>query len=413
MDPILVISLVVGFYMAWNIGANDVANSFGTSVGSKAITLKQAILIAAIFEFAGAVLVGSQVTRTISKGIVDISLFTPENGINIENFIYGMLISVVAAGLWLQIATQLGWPVSTSHSIVGAVVGFGLAIGGGMFVKWNNLANIALSWLISPIFGAVVAFFIFKMIEHFILEKKDPEAQARKIVPYLVGMTIFILVLSIIFEALKNLKLGVPPLMAIPLALGLALISVVIIHQMLRKRVLLGSDPLDRVENIFKSLQIMTACYVAFAHGANDVANAIGPLAGVMAAREFGTIAAESPVPFWLLILGGVGIVVGVATLGYKVISTIGSKLTEVTPTRGFSAEFATATTVLIASEMGMPISTTHTIVGAVIGVALGRGLGALNLRAVGEIFSSWIVTIPFTGALSFGLYVLCDYFIF
>jgi len=399
--------------MAWNIGANDVANSFGTSVGSKAITLKQAILIAAVFEFAGAVLVGSQVTKTISKGIVDISLFTPENGVTIENFMYGMLISVVAAGLWLQIATQLGWPVSTSHSIVGAVVGFGLAIGGGMFIKWNNLGSIAISWLISPVFGGVVAFLVFRFIERMILEKKDPEAQARKIVPYLVGMTIFILALSIMYEGLKNLKLGIPPLFAIPLSLGLAMIAIIVIQQVLKNRPLVGTDPLDRVENVFKALQIMTACYVAFAHGANDVANAIGPLAGVLAAHDGGAITAESSVPFWLLVLGGVGIVVGVATLGYKVISTIGSKLTEVTPTRGFSAEFATATTVLIASEMGMPISTTHTIVGAVIGVALGRGLGALNLRAVGEIFSSWVFTIPFTGALSFGLCVLGDWLIF
>ncbi|BDU50814.1 inorganic phosphate transporter [Haliovirga abyssi] len=399
MTIILGIALIVGFYMAWNIGANDVANAMGTSVGSKAITLKQAVIIAAIFEFLGAVLAGSNVTNTVRKGIVSPDVFTDP-----KIFVIGMLAALLAAGLWLNLATHFGLPVSTTHSIVGSVVGFGIVSKGIGAVHWSKIGNIVLSWVVSPLMGGIIALIVFKIIERTILEKDKPVERAKKIAPLFVGMTGFILTLSLVFKGLKNLHLDLSFGEASLIGTGVAIVIYIISFVLLRN-VHSKGDEYKSVEGIFRYLQIITACYVAFAHGANDVANAIGPLAGIVAVVKTGSIATTAAVPMWVLALGGVGIVVGVATMGYKVIGTIGEKITELTPTRGFSAEFGAATTVLVASRMGLPISTTHTLIGAVIGVALGRGVAALNMAIVKDIVASWLITIPFAAGLTMVLF--------
>lgn len=399
MTIVLVIALIVGFYMAWNIGANDVANAMGTSVGSKAITLKQAVLIAAVFEFLGAVLAGANVTNTVREGIVSPDVFTDP-----KIFVIGMLASLLAAGLWLNLATYFGLPVSTTHSIVGSVVGFGIISKGVGAVHWSKIGNIVLSWVTSPLMGGIIALIVFKIIERTILEKNRPVERAKKIAPIFIGLVGFILTLSLFYKGLKNLHLDLNFAQASLAGTGVAIIAYLISFVLLRNVKSKGDD-YKAVEGIFRYLQIITACYIAFAHGANDVANAIGPLAGIVGVVKTGAIASTAPVSMWVLVLGGVGIVVGVATMGYKVIGTIGEKITELTPTRGFSAEFGAATTVLLASRMGLPISTTHTLIGAVIGVALGRGVAALNMAIIKDIIASWLITIPFAAGLTMVLF--------
>ncbi len=391
------LALLAGFYMAWNIGANDVANAMGTSVGSKAVTLKKAILIAAIFEFTGAFFVGSHVTSTISKGIVDPMLFKSVP----QEFVLGMLASLLAASIWLQVATYLGWPVSTTHSIVGAVVGFGIVSKGLSAIEWGKLITIVLSWIISPICGAVISYLMFRWVTKYILATEYPAAATRKYAPFLVGMVAFIITLSVVYKGLK-LKLPLPEaiIVAFAVAVVVGLFVKFLVFGVQRSPRGAMRERLLETEELFKYLQLATACFMAFAHGANDVANATGPMAGIFTTITKGIVVSKAYVPAWILFLGGMGIVVGLATWGYRVIETVGKRITHITPSRGFCAEFGCATTVLVCSKLGLPISTTHTLVGSVIGVGMARGLEALNLKVIRQIVNSWIITIPFTAGL-------------
>jgi PiT family inorganic phosphate transporter len=395
---ILIITVIAGFYMAWNIGANDVANAMGTSVGSGALTLTGAVIVAAVFEFGGSVLVGANVTQTIKSGIVDTAVFLPDGRFGVDGprlFVLGMVAALIAAGIWLQIATMYGLPVSTTHSIVGAVVGFGITSAGFSAVRWPTMVKITSSWIISPIAGGVVAFLMFQYLRRTILADPDPVARVREHSPYLVALVAMILVLSFVYKGLKNILHNPDWWTVAGSAAVVALAAGTGARLAIARTAPATANPYRYVERTFGWLQIITASFVAFAHGSNDVANAVGPVAAVVHVSRTGTVTGAVPVPEWLLMLGGLGIVVGLATWGYKVIATIGGKITEMAPSRGFSAEFGAAATVLVFSLLGLPISTTHTLVGAVIGVGLAHGIGALNLRVIRNVVNSWIVTVP------------------
>ncbi|MFK7767432.1 MAG: inorganic phosphate transporter [Mariniblastus sp.] len=473
---LIILILVCGFYVAWNIGANDVANAMGTSVGSGALTLRRAVILAAIFEFAGAYIVGSNVSKTVRKGIFDpleianSGFYTPEHAPYI--LACGMIAALLAAGTWLLIATCMSWPVSTTHSIVGAVVGFGCVSLGFSGILWDQVGLISAGWVISPMISATVAYVVFGILLKTVFYKKNPVAAARRVAPKLVFVLMFVMTGMTCYKGLKPLwkKWEMDPkdpgfmLMVVGVAILLGAIGFVITKFSLRnfesgseegedsesktnplldadvsrslaktikhlRRVrnqssgdmeakvteLLtetealqdtaleqittntDSDDLRKVEKIFSVLQIFTACLVAFAHGSNDVANAIGPLSAAFQAVQDREILAKSVTPNWALLLGGVGIIIGLATWGWKVIKTVGEKITELTPSRGFCAEFAAAITILLASVLpiGLPISTTHTLVGAVLGVGLARGINALNLKTMQQIVAGWAITIP------------------
>jgi PiT family inorganic phosphate transporter len=398
----LALAIAFGVYMTWGIGANDVANAMGTSVGSRAITVKQAILIAAVFEFTGAFIAGGNVTSTIRKGIIDPAPITGQP----EILVFGMLSALLAAAVWLTIASWRGWPVSTTHSIIGALVGFALAGIGVDAVQWNQIGMIVASWVISPALGGFLAFMMMQSIRKFVLNTENPFQNAQKFGPLYVFLLGFVISLVTLFKGLKhiNLDLSVAASFAFAMLFGA---FIAFMGWLLIRRVRI--DPTaDRdyhfasVEKIFTPMMIFSACSMAFAHGSNDVANGIGPLAAIVSVIESGgEIAQKSPLPLWILVLGGMGIVTGLATLGYRVIKTIGTSITELTPTRGFSAELAAAATVVLASRTGLPVSTTHILVGAVIGVGLARGMGAIDLRVIGKIVLSWLVTLPAGGVLA------------
>lgn len=400
----LVLACLFGFFMAWGVGANDVANAMGTSVGAGAITIKQAILIAMIFEFAGAWLAGGEVTSTIRSGIIDIEKAGFEA--NPELLVYGMLSSLLAAGIWLVVASMFGWPVSTTHSIVGAIIGFAVVGISVDSVMWGQVLEIVASWVVSPLFSGSIAFGLFITVQKLVLETDDPFANAKKYVPYYMFLVGFVIAMVTLVKGLKHVGLEATMLQSTIYAALFGLFTVAVGVTMLKR---VKEAPVDSpdarvksVENVFGVLMIFTACSMAFAHGSNDVANAIGPLAAINGVVQSGGIfAANSELPMWILLLGGFGIVAGLATWGYKVIATIGKNITELTPSRGFAAELAAATTVVIASGTGIPVSTTHTLVGAVLGVGLARGMGALNGKVVGKIFVSWVVTLPIGAALS------------
>ena len=384
-----------GLFMAWGIGANDVANAMATSVGSKALTIKQAIVVAAIFEFAGAVLAGGEVTSTIRKGIVDTSLLVGSE----ELLIYGMLAALLAAGTWLLIASRNGWPVSTTHSIVGAIVGFA-AVGIGVdAVQWGKVGTIVLSWVVSPLTAGFIAYLIYMSVQRLILHQEDPLAKAKRYVPIYIFFAAFTITLVTILKGLKHVGLHLSIqesyFLAIAIALAISIVGAFFIARIKADPKADKKDHFYTVERVFAVLMVITACGMAFAHGSNDVANAIGPLAAVIGVATTGSIAAQSALPVWVLVIGGVGIVVGLATFGRHVIATVGKKITQLTPSRGFAAELAAATTIVIASGTGMPVSTTHTLVGAVLGVGLARGIDAIDLRVVARILVSWVVTIP------------------
>ena len=391
----VVLAAIFGVFMAWGIGANDVANAMATSVGAKALTIKQAIFVAAVFEFLGAVLAGGEVTSTIRKGIIDASLLsgTP------ETLIYGMLAALLAAGTWLLIASRHGWPVSTTHSIVGAIVGFA-AVGVGIdAVHWGKVGTIVMSWVVSPLIAGFIAYLVFASVQVLILRQEDPLARAKRYVPVYIFLAAFTITLMTILKGLKHVGLTISIanayLLAITIALVISSIGAFAIRRIKPDPKLEKRQHFYTVERVFAVLMIVTACSMAFAHGSNDVANAIGPLAAVISIAQTGVVGAKSAIPIWVLALGGGGIVIGLATYGRRVIATVGHKITQLTPSRGFAAELAAATTIVIASGTGIPISTTHTLVGAVLGVGLARGIEAIDLRVVGRIFVSWIVTIP------------------
>ncbi|MBI4539050.1 MAG: inorganic phosphate transporter [Gemmatimonadetes bacterium] len=406
---ILVLALAVGLYMAWSIGGNDVANAMGTSVGSGAVTLGGALLIAGIFEFSGSVLVGSHVTETIRSRILETSMFAADGPLGGDGpflLALGMSGSLLAAALWLQFATLIGMPVSTTHSIVGAVVGFGLVAVGFRGIAWGKIVFIAGSWVVSPAMGGTLAFLTFVWLRHAVLRQADPVEATRRVAPYLALLVGTILSLSFIYKALANVVRDPHPAVAVLAALAVGGLAAIVAREVAARRLANpggDGDPYAHVERLFGRLQIATAAYVAFAHGANDVANAVGPVAAVVGivGANFAEVPTRVPVSRWLLAAGGFGIVLGLATLGYRVIATIGRHITEITPTRGFSAEFGAATTVLIASRLGLPVSTTHTLVGAVIGVGFAHGIAALNLRVLRRIIVSWIAEVPVAALLS------------
>jgi PiT family inorganic phosphate transporter len=463
------LTLLLGFYMAWNIGANDVANAMGTSVGSKALTLRKAVFLAAILEFAGAFLVGSHVSETIQKGIIDPTVFSADPML----FVLGMMGSLLATGILLQIASYLALPISTTHALVGAVIGFGLVIGGVDAVCWTEVGSIVASWIISPLLSGVISYFLFGLIQKKILYALNPIEATQKLLPILVFFCFFTIFISLLHGGIPQLNIQFSGLTSVSLSASFSLLAYFFSYKFVQTiaspelEPTTGFHPVQAnslektlthlqgahlsnhnepyqekftsafnrirslketvkknkqfhpshtqyqsVEKLFVFLQILSACLIAFAHGANDVANAIGPVAAVINVLKTHSLSSCAPVPSWLLILGGSGIVIGLATWGWRVIETIGKKITELTPTRGFSAEFGAAITILLASKLGLPISSTHALVGAVLGVGLNRGLQALNLHMLREIVISWIVTIPLCALLSilafYGLKFLC-----
>ena len=403
---LILLAAMCGFFMAWGVGANDVANAMGTSVGSKALTIKQAILIAMVFEFAGAYLAGGEVTSTIRKGIVDSAIFVDRP----EDLVFGMLSALLAAGFWLLIASFMGWPVSTTHSIVGAIVGFASVGVSVDAVSWGKVGTIVASWVVSPVIAGTISFLLFRSVQHLILLQEDPFTKAKRYIPIYMFFVGFLIAMVTLLKGLKhvfkdhNMSLTFFENAAIASAVGIlvAMIGSYLLSRVHRDLSLEEGNRFANVERVFAVMMIFTACSMAFAHGSNDVANAVGPLAAVVSiVTSEGNIAAKAAMPPWILLLGGGGIVVGLATYGFKVMGTIGRKITELTPSRGFAAELGAAGTVVIASGTGLPISTTHTLVGAVLGVGLARGIGALNLGVVGSIFLSWLVTLPAGAGLS------------
>jgi len=402
---LLILACVFGLFMAWGIGANDVANAMGTSVGSRALTMKQAIIVAMIFEFAGAYLAGGEVTETVRSGIVELSVMSEHPDL----FVFGMLSALLAAGTWLLIASILGWPVSTTHSIVGAIIGFAAVGISADAVQWGQVWGIVASWVTSPVLAGIMSFWIFRSVQHLILDTEDPFANAKRYIPFYMFAVGFFLSMVTLLKGLKYVLKShqfepsflESAMIAAVIGLLVAAIGVYMMSRITQDKAADKSNRFTSVERVFGVLMIFTACAMAFAHGSNDVANAVGPMAAVISVIQSGEVSAKAAVAPWVLLVGGIGIVVGLATYGYKVIQTIGKKITELTPSRGFAAEMSAAATVVIASGIGMPVSTTHTLVGAVLGVGLARGIGALNLRVIGSIFASWVITLPAGAGLS------------
>jgi PiT family inorganic phosphate transporter len=389
MTPaILILGIAAGLYMAWNIGANDVANAMAAPVGAKAITLRQAVFIAGILDFVGAVFIGSHVTSAIRKNIVDPSVLSDPHTVAL-----GLLAALLAASFWVFFATWRQLPVSTTHSVVGAMIGFGLITGGVAVIQWAKVLLIVLSWIVSPFIASLIAYLMFRFLRNRILSRPDMFVKALRWSPFFVGLTFFIIALSLMMKtplgSSLGIGLGTGTLMSLGIAIALGGIGRLVIQKTIFQR---GEEG---VEQIFRRLQVLTACYVALAHGANDVANAMGPLAGIYIIYVTHAVSPEVPVPFFLLAFGGFGIALGVVTWGHRVIETVGMKITHLTNTRGFSVDFATATCVLVASKLGLPVSTTHAAVGAVVGVGLARGMDAVDFRVVGKICVYWVITLP------------------
>lgn len=403
---ILIIAAVFGFMMAVGIGANDVANAMGTSVGSKALTVKQAIIIAMIFEFAGAYLAGGEVTDTIRKGVIDTSLFAAHP----DQLVFGMMSALLAAGTWLLLASYMGWPVSTTHSIIGAIIGFALVSVGSEAVDWGSVQGIVGSWVITPFISGLFAYFIFISAQKFIFNTDQPLQNAKRYVPVYMFLTTIVIALVTIKKGLKHVGLHLSNGEAWFWATAVSLVVMGLGYLYIQKRFKLDHENHEHsftgVESVFSTLMVITACAMAFAHGSNDVANAIGPLSAIVSTvQNLGEIQEKTRIAWWILPLGGIGIVVGLATLGHKVMSTVGTGITELTPSRGFAAQLATASTVVLASGTGLPISTTQTLVGAVLGVGFARGIAALNLGVVRNIVVSWVVTLPAGGLLAIVFY--------
>jgi len=400
-NPLLIVAVAVGLYMAVNIGANDVANAMGTSVGARSLSLRKAIILAALFSFFGALLLGSYVTETISKGVIDSAYFVDKPAF----FIYGMIAVLLGSSIWITIATYLKLPVSTTHSVVGALIGFGLIGPGSGGINWRVVINIVLSWVFSPIIGAFASYFLFILIKKRILDVPHPLKSLKKEGPLLLGIVLFILSAAFIEGCFKRLSSNFTLFYPIGISLGVAIVGGVGAYFSLKRYSLNEENAYEKVENFSKILQILSASYVAFALGSNDVANAVGPIAAIISVLKTQEVYSQVCVPLWLLVLGGAGLVIGISIWGYRVMETIGKKITEIMPTRGFVAEFSAATVVLICSRLGMPISTTHASVGAVIGIGMARGVGALNLRVIRNIIFSWLFTLPIAVGLTMGVY--------
>ncbi len=416
---IIGLAAMLGLYMAWNIGANDVANSMADAVGSNSISIRNAVIAAGICEFSGAVLVGAHVTNTVRKGIVDPAVLASIPGISTQDaaviLVIGMSAALLSAAFWLHLSTYFGMPVSTTHSIVGAVAGFGVVAAGWEAVNWTEMGQIVSSWVISPIAGGILSYVIFRYISKAILGQDKPARAAISHIPYIVFLMTAIVMLATIYKGLKNVIGRTDWLSgnnAIWISLAAAVLAAVVARFLLGAR-LRGkeNDPLGKqleaVERMFVPLVVISSCSVAFAHGANDVANAVGPLAAIVNILHTGSINIKVPVPFWILSLGGAGIVLGLATYGYRVMMTVGLKITEITPSRGVAADLAATTTVLVCTRLSLPVSTTHTLVGAILGIGLARGLGGVNRRVVSSIFGSWLLTVPAAAIMSIIFYLI------
>jgi PiT family inorganic phosphate transporter len=422
---ILAIMALLGLYMAWNIGANDVANSMADAVGSGALSVKKAVIAAGICEFAGAVLVGSHVTDTIRKGIVDPSALASMPGMMEGEpaalLVIGMSAALLSAAIWLNFATWTGMPVSTTHSIVGAVAGFGIVAAGIGSVNWVKMGQIVASWFISPFAGGLMAFVIFKIISKLILGQEQPAKAAIKVTPYIVFFLAMVVTLATIYKGFKHVLKGIDWLTdthTLLIAVGISVLSTIISRIHVKKKLsdkesLPLAQQLELVEQVYVPLVIISSCAVAFAHGANDVANSVGPLAAVANILKTGTVEMKVPVPLWILGLGGAGIVLGLATYGYRVMATVGTKITEITPTRGVAADIAATATVLICTRMKLPVSTTHTLVGAIMGIGLARGLAGIDSRIAKKIFRSWLITVPAAAVVCIILFLLGRTFLF
>lgn len=399
----LIIAVLVGVYMAWNIGSNDVANSMASAVGAKAITLKQAIIIAGILNFLGAVFVGSHVTETIRKGIVDPSSLTDPTIV-----VYGAISALLAASFWVTFATWKELPVSTTHSVVGGLLGFGIVAGGS--INWGKVGEITAAWIISPIFGCILAFTVFNILHYAIINSKNSIRRCRMIAPLFIGLAFFIIALSFLFKTPLGKNLSISGLSAVLYSGIVGILAMIGGYFLISRYYGHTSDGIRSVESTFRWIQVFTSCYVAFSHGSNDVANAIGPVATIYMVSKTNTLSPSVEVPFFLLAIGGMGIALGIYTWGYKVIDTVGRKITELTNTRGFTIDFSAATTVLLASKMGLPISTTHAVVGSVIGVGLARGLKAIDLGIIKNIILSWVITLPAAALITIFIFKLLTY---
>jgi PiT family inorganic phosphate transporter len=398
----VILAIIFGLYMTWGVGANDLANAMGTSVGAGAVTMKQAICIAIVFEFLGAVLAGGHVTTTIRKEIIDPSSIIG----NPEILVYGMLASLLASAVWLMVASAKGWPVSTTHSIVGALVGFALVGIGPEAVYWKKITSVVLSWIVSPVVGGTISFLLVMSTRILIFNTDNPLKNAKRYAPAYIFLVGFIISLVTIFQGLNHLHINLSTAQSFLLAICFGLLTAFIgwcfVHNIKEDKEANRDFNFASVEKVFTPMMLFTACSMAFAHGSNDVANGIGPMAAVISiVGSGGEVLQKSALPLWILLLGGCGIVLGLITMGYKVMQTIGKKITELTPSRGFCAELAAAITVVIASRTGMPVSTTHVLVGAVLGVGLARGVGALDLRVVFNIIISWLITLPIGAGLA------------
>ena len=397
---ILIAGYTIGFYMAWNIGANDVANSMASAVGAKAITIRQAVFIAGILNCLGATFIGAHVTNTIRKGIVSTEILTDPHLILI-----GALAALLASALWISFATWKSLPVSTTHSIVGAMIGFGIMAGGFSVINWGKLGAVIASWVISPVFSMFIAWAMFKIIVRFILSRSNATRRAFQLSPVFIGVAVFIVVLSFLFKTPlgKSFSIGTPTalVLAALTAGGVGLVGRILIMRFTDTRGAGGT------EAVFRKIQIGTSCYVALAQGANDVANAIGPLAVIYFIVQTGEVGTQVQVPLFLLLFGGIGIACGIGMAGHRVMNTIGTKITTLTNTRGFSVDFAAATTVLVASKLGLPVSTTHAAVGGVLGVGLARGIEAVNFRILLQIVLYWVLTVPVAALTSMILYTI------
>ncbi len=402
---ILCIGYIFGFYMAWNIGANDVANSMASAVGAKAITIRQAVFIAGILNIVGATFIGSHVTNTIRKGIVSTDVMSDPHAALI-----GAMSALLAAAIWVSFATWKSLPVSTTHSIVGAMIGFGIMAGGFSVIQWGKLGAVVASWIISPVFSLIIGFVMFKVVIRLVLSKTDSFRWAVRLSPFFIGLAVFVVVLSFLFKTPLGKKLALGGFSALAVAMVLSGVIGIVGMKLLKR--IPHDGRRNGEEGIFRRIQIGTSCYVALAQGANDVANAIGPLAVVYFLVKEGSIGATVPVPLFLLLFGGIGIACGIGMAGHRVMSTIGEKITVLTNSRGFCVDFSAATTVLLASKMGLPVSTTHAAVGGVLGVGLARGLEAVNLNIIFRIFAYWVLTVPAAAVTSMIIYKILETFL-
>lgn len=404
---LLILAIISSFLMSWAIGANDVANAMGTSVGSKLISVRQAIIIAAIFEALGAFSASGQVTQTLRQGIISPDHFVDAPLV----LVIGMLSALFASATWLIIATFRGWPVSTTHTIIGAIVGFALVTVGAKEINWSLAFDVVMSWVFTPFLAAIGAFLLFKSIYFFVLARKKPDEAAVICLPVYVFISVMVIVLITLLQGLKPLGIDITLFSAVLLSLMMSILASVVMYFRIKnigKKDVMDPFHFSFVEKSFGVLTVFTACSMAFAHGSNDVANAIGPLAAIVDILvNHQQVGAVSPIPLWVVSLGSIGVVLGLAMYGYRIMDTVGSKITALTPSRSFSAQMSTAIVVILSSGFGFPVSTTQTLVGALLGVGFARGIGALNLNVVRSIFSSWLITLPCGALLSIFYYFI------